>query len=303
MSSGGAVRTSCLLKTVSGALILPPPLAVGVSTCHHDKATLALQTSAPTYIQVRRTAPGLRTLLPTSQRNRNHGELRKGLPLQPRRHVLPRAHLNPQLKNTSDDAIPNYLNSLKFRQSHFLTDVRLALGYVAFALAAACFLWDYKLGFESTKQYTAVAVGLYTMLNGALTYWLSDVEKGTVYQGAAPSGEKITISSSTKKHDPTYRLSITVEPKGAEPQVVEIAKPFAAFFDQTGRFVAAPFQEALASSVPVIGKADPKRVKLASQTMLDANPELLDALLAANPEGSSTAAEAAEKKGGKRRKA
>lgn len=114
---------------------------------------------------------------------------------------------------------------------------------------------------------------------------------------------QITISSATKKNDPTYRLSITVEPKGAEPQVIEVAKPFAAFFDETGRFVAAPFQEALASSVPAIGKADPKRVKLASQAILDANPDLLDAVLAANAEGSSTAAEAAEKKGGKRRKA
>ncbi len=37
----------------------------------------------------------------------------------------------PDLKNTSDDAIPNYLNSLKIKQSHYLTDVRLALGYSA----------------------------------------------------------------------------------------------------------------------------------------------------------------------------
>ncbi|PNY29197.1 Signal peptidase complex subunit SPC2 [Tolypocladium capitatum] len=207
------------------------------------------------------------------------------------------------LKNTSDDAIPNYLNSLKFRQSTFLTDVRLALGYGAFAVGAACFLWDYKLGFESTKQYTAIAVALYTLLNGALTYWLSEVEKGIVYQGAAPSGEKITISSSTQKNDPTYRLSVVVEPKGAEPEVIEVAKPFITFFDETGRFVAAPFQEALASSVPTIGRADPKRVKLASQALLEENPGLLDAVLAANAEGSSTAAEAAEKKDGKRRKA
>ncbi|GJN80458.1 microsomal signal peptidase subunit [Purpureocillium lilacinum] len=214
------------------------------------------------------------------------------------------------LKNTSDDAIPNYLNSLKFKQSHFLTDVRLALGYTGFALAAACFLWDYKLGFESTKTYTAVAVAVYTLINGALTFWMSEVEKGTVYQGAAPSGEKVTIKSATKKNDPTYRLTITVEPKNATPEVVELSKPFATFFDETGRFVAQPFQEALASAVPAIGRRDPKRVKLASQAMLDANPDLLDAVLAANSaqaegekSGAATGAEPAEKKGGKRRKA
>lgn len=95
------------------------------------------------------------------------------------------------LKNTSDDAIPNYLNSLKFTQSHTLTDVRLALGYGAFFVAAACFLWDYKLGFESTKYYTAAAVGVYSLLNTALTLWIWLKEKGTVYVGTAPNGETV----------------------------------------------------------------------------------------------------------------
>lgn len=99
------------------------------------------------------------------------------------------------LKNTSDDAIPNYLNSLKFKQDHSLVDTRLALGYGAFAIAAACFLWDYKLGFESTKWYTAAAVALYSIINGALTIWISFVEKGTVYQGKAPDGTKVRDSN------------------------------------------------------------------------------------------------------------
>jgi signal peptidase complex subunit 2 len=97
------------------------------------------------------------------------------------------------LKNTSDDAIPNYLNSLKFRQSHTLTDVRLALGYTAFGIAAACFLWDYKLGFESTKYYTAAAVTLYTLINTALTLWIMFREKGVIYEGTSPSGEKVRL--------------------------------------------------------------------------------------------------------------
>jgi hypothetical protein len=95
------------------------------------------------------------------------------------------------LKNTTDDAIPNYLNSLKFKQTHFLTDVRLGLGYSAFLIAAACFAWDYKLGFESTKIYTGVAVALYTILNGGLTLWTMYVEKGVVYQGTSPDGEQV----------------------------------------------------------------------------------------------------------------
>lgn len=98
------------------------------------------------------------------------------------------------LKNTSDDAIPNYLNSLKFKQIHTLTDTRLALGYSAFAIAGACFAWDYKFGFESTKYYTAAAVAVYALLNAVLTYWIAYVEKGVVYQGVAPSGDKVRLS-------------------------------------------------------------------------------------------------------------
>ncbi|KAL6871998.1 microsomal signal peptidase 25 kDa subunit domain-containing protein [Trichoderma novae-zelandiae] len=206
------------------------------------------------------------------------------------------------LKNTADDAIPNYLNSLKFKQTHFLSDVRLVLGYSAFLISAACFAWDYKLGFESTKTYTAVAVAVYALLNGLLTFWMMFVEKGVVYQGVAPSGDQITVATSAKKLDPTYRLSITVTDKSAQSRIVEIAKPFASFFDESGYFVAAPFQQILATAVPIVGKLDPKRIKSESQDMLNASPELLDAILAANStSATSTGAEAVE--GGKRRNA
>lgn len=209
-----------------------------------------------------------------------------------------------ELKNTSDDALPNYLNSLKFKQSHFLTDVRLAIGYGAFTIAAACFGWDYKFGFENTKYYTAAAVAIYALLNGFLTFWLSSVEKGTVYQGKAPSGETVTIRTTTKKNDPTYYLIVAAKDKTGETQTIEVSRSFTEWFDETGRFVAKPFQEFLASSVPAIGRQDPKRVKSVAQDMLGANPELLDAMLAgsgAGDEATSTAAETAEKKG-KRRK-
>lgn len=69
-----------------------------------------------------------------------------------------------------------------------------------------------------------------------------------------------------------------------------------------GVFVVRPFQEFLASEVPIIGKRDPKRVKTASQDLLGDNPDLLDAVVAANA-AATTAAEPVEKKGGKRRKA
>ncbi|KAI1872706.1 hypothetical protein JX265_005586 [Neoarthrinium moseri] len=210
------------------------------------------------------------------------------------------------LKNTSDDAIPNYLNSLKFKQIHTLTDTRLALGYSAFLVSAACFGWDYKFGFENTKWLTAIAVTIYTVLNTALTYWISFVEKGVVYQGVAPSGDKISIATSTKKNVPTYEVKITITPKSGKPETIEIKRSFTEWFDSAGHFIAAPFQSVFAASVPLIAKADPKRAETAKQAptaaqsdFLDVDPAMLDAIAA----GTATGADASAGKKSKRRKA
>ncbi|PVH87572.1 SPC25-domain-containing protein [Cadophora sp. DSE1049] len=170
-------------------------------------------------------------------------------------------HSLADLKNTSDDAIPAYLNSLSFTQSHTLTDTRLALGYSAFIICAATFYWDYKLGFDSTKYYTAIAVAIYTLLNGALTFWIWGVEKGTIYIGTNSAGDKIQIASKTEKHVPIYNLTVTVWKKGEkEGKVIGIKKPFTQWFDKKGGFVVLPFQQMIASAVDVVGKMDPGKV-------------------------------------------
>ncbi len=87
----------------------------------------------------------------------------------------------------------NYLNSLGFKQSHRLTDVRLALGYGSLLVAGACFGWDYKFGFEPTKYYSAAAVLVYMALSAALTLWARYAEGDTVYVGTAPSGETVRL--------------------------------------------------------------------------------------------------------------
>jgi len=89
----------------------------------------------------------------------------------------------PDLKSTTDDALPNYLTSLKFVEDHTYTDVRLALGYVAVAIAGALFYADWKLGWDATKPYTLFAVVVYFALNSAFTYWIWFVEKGAVFVG------------------------------------------------------------------------------------------------------------------------
>ncbi|MCJ1408873.1 hypothetical protein MMC19_002950 [Ptychographa xylographoides] len=166
----------------------------------------------------------------------------------------------PDLKNTTDDALPNYLTSLKFQQSHFLTDIRLTLGYSAVIIAAATFIFDYKLGWDETKGITFYAVIAYFLLNGALTLWIWFAEKGKIFQGTSAKGTLLTIASSVTKHTPIYKLTVRYsDPETSEPfdwQTQEISAPFTEWFTAEGMFVAKPFQQWLASKVSLIGEAD-----------------------------------------------
>ncbi|KAH7372337.1 microsomal signal peptidase 25 kDa subunit-domain-containing protein [Pyrenochaeta sp. MPI-SDFR-AT-0127] len=171
-------------------------------------------------------------------------------------------HSLSDLKNTTDDALPNYLHSLKFKQIHTQTDVRLVLGYSAVIIAGALFYFDWKFGWEASKPYTLPAVVAYFLLNGAFSYWLWFVEKGVVYEGEGRTG-KVRISSSTKKHIPIYECDVifTPAPYGSNPQqTIHIRAPMTRWFTSDGFFIAKPFQQWLASEVPVIGAADPNNV-------------------------------------------
>jgi hypothetical protein len=116
------------------------------------------------------------------------------------------------LKNTTDDALPNYLHSLKFKQIHTQTDVRLVLGYVAVAIAGALFYFDWKFGWDASKPYTAPAVVAYFILNGAFSYWLWFVEKGVVYEGQGKTGTVRTPYSCI------YIIVLTTHSRSAFPR-------------------------------------------------------------------------------------
>ncbi|KAF2270438.1 hypothetical protein CC78DRAFT_528215 [Lojkania enalia] len=171
-------------------------------------------------------------------------------------------HSLADLKNTTDDALPNYLHSLKFRQIHTQTDIRLAIGYAAVAVAGALFYLDWKFGWDVTKPYTAPAVIAYFILNSAFTYWLWFIEAGTVYEGEGKTG-KLRVATSTKKHIPIYEVDVTFQPapyKSNASQTIHIRAPFTQWFTSDGFFVAKPFQQWLASEVSIIGAADPNNV-------------------------------------------
>ncbi|TKA31743.1 hypothetical protein B0A50_01821 [Salinomyces thailandicus] len=169
-------------------------------------------------------------------------------------------HSLPDLKSTTDDALTNYLLSLNFTPIHTKLDTRLALGYTSVIIAAITFAADYKLGWEATKTWTAVAVVAYGALNAALTYWMWAVEKGVVFEGQR-EGVKISLASSTKKHTPVYYLAVTVTDAAetvSKPVVKRLEAPFTSFFTADGFFVAKPFQQWLAGSVKSIGNVDVK---------------------------------------------
>lgn len=98
----------------------------------------------------------------------------------------------------------------------------------------------------------------------------------------------MSITSKTKKHDPTYYLEVSVtKPGDSTPSTWQIKTPFATWFTADGFFVSQPFQKWLATTVEVIGDADLKnasrdeRDNLAAPTAsivaLDESSEAVDA--------------------------
>lgn len=168
------------------------------------------------------------------------------------------------LKSTTDDALAPLLTSLpgqyKFTQSHYLTNVRLALGYVAVTIAGVLFYADWKLGWNATKAYTLPACVVYFILNSALTLWIWKVEAGKVFVGTRADGYTISLASSTRKFDPTYNLTITQSTStaaGATQSSSTISTPFNDLFNIHGFLDRAALKQWLAANLDAVGKADP----------------------------------------------
>ena len=114
---------------------------------------------------------------------------------------------------------------------------------------------------------------------------------------------QLIVSTQTKKMDPYYRLTAryTASTSGTNFQEIQIKAPFMQWITADGYFVAKPFQQWLASSVPLIAQADPKNavedVGKGSAQPQTIQAETVGAALDAFATGSNKEA------GGKRRKA
>ncbi|KAI4211232.1 MAG: hypothetical protein LQ351_005916 [Letrouitia transgressa] len=207
----------------------------------------------------------------------------------------------PDLKNTTDDALPNYLNSLQFKQSHTLTDIRLGLGYSAVVIAGATFIADYKLGWDATKVGTFWAVIAYFILNGALTIWIWGVEKGKVYIGERDD-TLLSIASSVTKHKPVYRIKVRYSERKGDWQTKELSAPFTTWFDADGHFKALPFQRWLASQIPIVGKADTQKAQKSGLKLEQARDSAAPETPVAETSGKSKAGDEAASANPKSRK-
>ena len=80
---------------------------------------------------------------------------------------------------------------------------------------------------------------------------------------------EISLASKTKKHDPTYYLTVTTSSSSSNSSSRQIKCPFTTWFTADAYFVAQPFQHWLASTVATIGEADVKNVSGPEQELVD----------------------------------
>lgn len=69
---------------------------------------------------------------------------------------------------------------------------------------------------------------------------------------------QLSLASNVTKHTPVYNLIAQYESTGNETKTLEISSPFTRWFDADGFFVAKPFQQWLATEIPLIGQVDPQ---------------------------------------------
>ncbi|KAF8976067.1 hypothetical protein BGZ46_008592 [Entomortierella lignicola] len=151
------------------------------------------------------------------------------------------------LKNACDDALKEYLETKGgYRQSHRHTDIKLVLGYLACAIAAAGSYHGFKNDFNlpESKFWALVSVILYYALNGLMMAYAYLVEKHTVFTGSKTtptSKQTISVGSSVKSYNPYYDLDISMEFSGTSASSKtkksthqQFSTAFHSWFDEDG---------------------------------------------------------------------
>ncbi|KAG0149256.1 hypothetical protein CROQUDRAFT_653826 [Cronartium quercuum f. sp. fusiforme G11] len=149
-----------------------------------------------------------------------------------------------ELKNALDDSIKICLTkNHTFTEDHTHDDVKLILGWASCLLAGGVSLAGWYFGWEKTQFYTGYFVGLYAVLSGILTAYVTMVQKQIIYVGTRESTtskslpERITVSTQVSSFDPIYKLSVEYEvskKNGLKKYKTSLAPHFKQFFDVEG---------------------------------------------------------------------
>ncbi|KAF9098262.1 hypothetical protein BGX29_000011 [Mortierella sp. GBA35] len=125
------------------------------------------------------------------------------------------------LKSACDDALKEYLETKGgYKQNHKHTDIKLVLGYLGCAFAAAGSYYGYIHPFElpATKFWTGVSVVLYYLFNVLMMAYAYLVEKETIFTGSksTPHGiQTISVGTSVKSYNPYYDIDLHMNISGS----------------------------------------------------------------------------------------
>ncbi|KAG5418784.1 SPC2 [Candida metapsilosis] len=165
---------------------------------------------------------------------------------------LKRTNLNSikDLQKTTDENLSSVLQQLGYEESFTITDLKLGLGLATVAIAGLLFLADKKYQFKDIYSLTVAACVVYGLLNGIL-FLINLKYKNVKYIGVDSKGKKIIIASATKKYEPNYNVTVTVN-----ETVVTGSIPFNKFFDAIGYFNRDEFTKLITEEISKVGKKD-----------------------------------------------
>ncbi|CCD24785.1 signal peptidase complex subunit SPC2 NDAI_0D04720 [Naumovozyma dairenensis CBS 421] len=135
----------------------------------------------------------------------------------------------PEVAKVLDEALPSVLETLNYKESFKLIDIKLIIGYSIAAVAGTSFLLDKKLGHKNVIAYQEILVACYFFLSALLWYFKKYIEKSVTYTGQhSQNGSKIAISTSYEEAEPKYYVTFVKNDTKDEEfkRVLETTKVF-----------------------------------------------------------------------------
>ena len=135
----------------------------------------------------------------------------------------------------------------KYKESHFNTDIKLLLGYIACAFAGYGSLKAYLNPFQETKTIIIISVFGYFLFSGLQAIYQMFIEKNCIFTGKR-NDELIQVSFETKKYDDKVKFQVKRSFKRTDKAKITVNEKvisFGSFFDALGTFSPEAFKKEL----------------------------------------------------------